>query len=160
MNQVETLRVILNRLGDHSYSAGVNGTCFDCPFATAPLRSDGTVAEWPEVSNDPTEAYFRCSLPGRNPQEVVWGEYAPCAEAEWLNVALGLLGAYEAAQGVCEALLEHIGPLPLRLLAERDADPGYRFGFTLATPSWIKLLEAVRDWKSAQIGFTQEPSDG
>lgn len=84
--------VVLKRFAaGHSYEGGVNGTCYECPFATPPLERNGREAPWHTISNDPTEAYFRCSLPGRT-SEVVWGEYAPCTEVEWANAALNGLG--------------------------------------------------------------------
>lgn len=82
------VQLVLARLGISEYAGGVNGTCYECPFATEPLRRTGELAPWGEVSNDPTEAYFRCSLPGRDAEAVVWGEYAPCTEDEWRRVGL------------------------------------------------------------------------
>lgn len=72
------------------YGGGFGGTCYECPFGSEPLAKDGTVAEWRDISNDPTEAYFCCSLPGRDNEAVVWGENAPCTEQEWWdgNVSL------------------------------------------------------------------------
>jgi len=75
----------MRRLVSSSYDGGVNGTCYECPYASPPLEKDGSVADWRDISNDPTEAYFRCSLPGRDNAAVVWGEYAPCTEAEWFE---------------------------------------------------------------------------
>jgi len=41
-------------------------------------------ASWRHSSNDPTEAYFRCSLPTRaDADRLAWGEYAPCETGEW-----------------------------------------------------------------------------
>lgn len=82
----ERLPYMVDRLTNHSYDGGLHGTCYECPFASVPLRSDGSVADWHEIDNDPTEAYFRCSLPGRDEQKVEWGEYAPCDEHEWVAV--------------------------------------------------------------------------
>jgi len=84
----QTIPILVSRLGVHSYEGGVNGTCYQCPFASAPLDRSGRVAAWGEISNDPTEAYFRCSLPGRDNVAVEWGEYAPCTEAEWSAAVL------------------------------------------------------------------------
>lgn len=77
---------VLRRFTD-SYGPGVGGTCYQCPFASEPLEKDGQVAAWNTISNDPTETYFRCFLPGRMP-DVEWGEYAPCTEKEWAQAAL------------------------------------------------------------------------
>jgi hypothetical protein len=80
--------VVLKRLcAEGSYEGGLNGTCYECPFASEPLERDGRVARWQDIANDPTEAYFRCHLPGR-PDDVVWGEYAPCSVEEWTKAAL------------------------------------------------------------------------
>lgn len=79
---------LLRRVFDMDYGGGVNGTCYECPFASEPLERDGKVARWEDISNDPTEAYFRCSLPGRNNTEVYWGEYAPCTATEWWDGVL------------------------------------------------------------------------
>jgi hypothetical protein len=95
------VRLALERLGNHDYSGGVNGTCYECPFATVPLDAAGRPD--PDVWNDPTEAYFRCSLPGRDNEAVVWGEYAPCTEGEWRKVALEAL--------VLASTVERFGPI-------------------------------------------------
>ena len=96
MKELELVRIVLHRLNDTSYSyseGGVGGTCYQCPFATEPLDMLGNIAH--DVWNDPTEAYFKCSLPGRNNEEVFWGEYAPCIESEWADAALEALTEYE-----------------------------------------------------------------
>lgn len=87
---LDLVRTVLQRIGlnDYSYSGGVNGTCYDCPFASEPLDAQGEID--PHVWNDPTEAYFRCSLPGRDPKPT-WGEYAPCDVKEWAQAALEAL---------------------------------------------------------------------
>jgi hypothetical protein len=88
----DQLRWGISRLASHTYDGGLHGTCYECPFASPPLRVDGSEAEWSEVHNDPTEAYFRCSLPTRAEGErVEWGEYAPCTETEWVAWLNGLL---------------------------------------------------------------------
>lgn len=69
----------------NSFEGGYNGSCYECPFASVPLRWDGSEAAWSEIDNDPTEAYYRCSLPGRDNASVVWGEYAPCTSEEWVD---------------------------------------------------------------------------
>lgn len=85
----ELITVVLMRLmKEAEYTGGVGGTCYECPFATAPLRYDGSEASYAEYCNDPTEAYFRCRLPGRDSNKVAWGEYAPCTRQEWLQAAL------------------------------------------------------------------------
>lgn len=76
---------LLRRLAVPTYDGGVNGTCYECPFASPPLERDGREANWRDIRNDPTEAYFRCSLPGRDNDAVVWGEYAPCTPEEWFD---------------------------------------------------------------------------
>ena len=81
----DLISVLLDRIGNHTYEGGVNGTCYQCPFASVPLQPNGREANWEEISNDPTEAYYRCYLPGR-PNDVEWGEYAPCDEKEWVSV--------------------------------------------------------------------------
>jgi hypothetical protein len=83
----------LSRLWNYSYfGGGPNGTCYECPYASPPLERDGREALWREISNDPTEAYYRCSLPLRVPEkEVEWGEYAPCTEKEWERAHMGML---------------------------------------------------------------------
>jgi hypothetical protein len=78
-----TVSWMLNRLTDASYEGGYNGTCYECPFASPPLIY-GRAATWAEVGNDPTEAVFKCSLPGRD-GKVEWGEYAPCTAEEWTS---------------------------------------------------------------------------
>lgn len=88
---IALVRVVLARIGSHSYEGGVNGSCLDCPFATPPLDQAGRSANWCDISNDPTEAYFRCGLPGRDHEEIIWGEYAPCTEREWAAAALEAL---------------------------------------------------------------------
>lgn len=79
------LQWVIQRLSSQDYAAGLHGTCYECPFASDPLGRDGLIAEWREVSNDPTEAYFRCSLPTRDADRsrVAWGEHAPCTILEW-----------------------------------------------------------------------------
>ena len=89
MSDKELIEIVLTRLGQMTYEGGVNGTCDGCPFATVPLDASGRVDH--NVWNDPTEAYFRCSLPGRDHEAVVWGEYAPCTEEEWAAAALEAL---------------------------------------------------------------------
>lgn len=85
----ELVTVVLKRLAEgHSYDAGVNGTCYECPFASVPLERSGREAVWSEISNDPTEAYFRCYLPGRDAPNPAWGEYAPCDVRDWTGAAL------------------------------------------------------------------------
>lgn len=86
-DQVQLLRrlVAMDR-----FEGGYGGSCYQCPFASQPLGMDGSVADWDEVWNDPTEAYFRCSLPLRPAAgQVAWGEYAPCTPEEWLDGVLG-----------------------------------------------------------------------
>lgn len=78
------------QINSHLYEGGVNGTCWGCPYASPPLRSDGSAPLWDEISNDPTEAYFICHLPNR-PDEPAWGEYAPCTSQEWLEFHVGVL---------------------------------------------------------------------
>lgn len=87
---IPPLQWMVNRLVNMTYEGGYNGTCYQCPFATEPLDRHGTKAIWSEISNDPTEAYFRCTLPGR-PDTVAWGEYALCSEKEWVAVILSML---------------------------------------------------------------------
>lgn len=82
-----TLEEKVRRLVTFDYQGGVNGTCYMCPYASPPLRKDGSVAPPEEISNDPTEAYFRCSLPGRN-DALEWGEYAVCSIEEWIKGAI------------------------------------------------------------------------
>lgn len=83
-------RRLLRRIIEPTYDGGFGGTCYDCVFASEPLRRDGTVAPWDEVANDPTEAWFRCSLSTRaeRENEVEWGEYAPCTAEEWFDAIL------------------------------------------------------------------------
>lgn len=85
------LQTILEHLGPTYHYAGVGGTCYECPFASVPLQQSGHAAEWDSISNDPTEAWFRCSLPGRDPDVVAWGEDAPCTQEEWVDAALAYL---------------------------------------------------------------------
>lgn len=106
MDQPEEAWNPLVRIFQHTYEGGVNGTCYECPYASKPLEKSGREAEWRDIANDPTEAYFRCSLPGRNNEEVAWGEYAPCTVPEWLAAhpdatitAKELLVAHEAPGG-------------------------------------------------------------
>lgn len=96
------IRVVLEQLANPSYP-GVNGTCYQCPFATEPLEASGAIAPWNTIANDPTEAYFRCLLPGRDPTKVAWGEHAPCSEQEWSNAALGVLASAEVALNAASA---------------------------------------------------------
>lgn len=86
MSLAKRLELLARAFDESVYSGGVHGTCYECPFASPPLRADGSEARWEEVSNDPTEAYFRCSLPTRRDREkkVEWGEYAPCTDREWV----------------------------------------------------------------------------
>lgn len=72
---------------NQTYEGGHGGTCYECPFASPPLTRTGRVAPWDEISNDPTEAYFRCSLPTRaeRDEQIEWGEYAPCTADEWIE---------------------------------------------------------------------------
>ena len=70
------------------------GSCYECPYASPPLRRDGSVADWDEVWNDPTEAYFRCNMPGRS-SDVVWGEDAPCTSRDIVNALLAHIRAIE-----------------------------------------------------------------
>lgn len=69
------------------HGGGPGGTCYECPFASVPLDRGGGVAH--DVWNDPTEAYFTCSLETRkNPTAATkpeWGEYAPCEHDEWVR---------------------------------------------------------------------------
>lgn len=92
------VRVVLERFAEcadfDSYRAGVGGTCYECPFASEPLDVFGEPAAWADIWSDPTEAYFRCHLPGR-PPDVTWGEYAPCTRAEWTAAALAELAEVE-----------------------------------------------------------------
>lgn len=86
-------REVLVRLRDRPYNGHPDGICYECPFASAPLDSAGRVESWDRISNDPTEAYFRCFLPSRDSSVVAWGEYAPCEEKDWYSAGLlGLLG--------------------------------------------------------------------
>lgn len=68
-------------LGD----GGLGGSCYGCLFASDPQRSDGSNAEYYEYANDPSEAWFTCSLPTRDPAapKPEWGEYSPCSPREW-----------------------------------------------------------------------------
>lgn len=75
---------MLNKLIYPDYTSGVDASCYQCPFASEPLNRDGSTADWREISNDPTEAYFRCSLPSRDNVKVAWGEHSPCSPREWL----------------------------------------------------------------------------
>lgn len=90
MDPAELVRTVLGQLAAPKYG-GAGGTCYECPFASVPLSSDGRVELWESISHDPTEAYFRCSLPGRDHAAVVWGEYAPCTEREWAAAGLAAL---------------------------------------------------------------------
>lgn len=84
----ESRRRLLRRIVEPNYyDGGFGGTCFGCVFASEPLWEDGTVAPWDEVSNDPTEAWFRCGLPTRaeRESEVEWGEHALCTAEEWFD---------------------------------------------------------------------------
>lgn len=75
---------LLGRLRyEGGFEGGHNGSCYRCPWASLPLDAAGREVPFEEVANDPTEAYFRCSLPGRDPGRPEWGEYAPCSAAEW-----------------------------------------------------------------------------
>lgn len=113
------VRQLLAKVGDHTYEGGVHGTCYECPFASPPLDNLGNVADWDDISNDPTEAYFRCSLPGRDNDAVEWGEYSPCEEFEWVNgVTSAALTQYEKAldaldriYGVCSTQVFESGYL-------------------------------------------------
>jgi hypothetical protein len=102
----ERLRVLLSRLGQHDdgYGPGVGGTCYECPFASKPLDRDGRIADWREIYNDPTEAYFRCHMPGRT-DAVVWGEYAPCTVKEWAALALATLQPVDDPSGAFSEFL-------------------------------------------------------
>jgi hypothetical protein len=84
---------LVDRLGNHSYDGGLNGTCYQCVFASPPLDADGQPAAF-GVHRPPTEAYFTCALPGRIPvEDPAWGEHAPCTEAEWVNALVAALAA-------------------------------------------------------------------
>jgi hypothetical protein len=98
-NPFKMLHVILGRLGKHDYDGGVSGTCYQCPFSDGPLDANGNVARWDDVAHDPTEAYFRCNLPGRDPEEIAWGEYAPCDESEWRSVGISIAKQIEEVNG-------------------------------------------------------------
>jgi hypothetical protein len=81
----DVLKWATRRLVSHDYGGGLHGTCYQCPFASAPLDSFGDAVPFGQVANDPTEAYFRCSLPTREESKrLSWGEYAPCTDDEWL----------------------------------------------------------------------------
>lgn len=82
------LKVLEQLASENGYDGGPDSTCYRCPFATEPLDRDGRVADWADIYNDPTEAYFRCGLPGRDNEEVFWGEYSPCTVREWTSAAL------------------------------------------------------------------------
>jgi len=126
----DTIRAIASRVGAHNYEGGVNGTCYECPFASEPLDISGRVARWDDISNDPTEAFFRCSLPGRDNETVVWGEHSPCSEQEWMSVLRTALARVQEAAEQAEKALGN-----LRCLAQEEIDnnpalgiPGYRKG--------------------------------
>ena len=85
---LDLTREVLTRLRDRPYNGHPDGTCLDCPFASPPLNNIGQIESWDEISNDTTEAYFRCFLPGRDPSVVEWGEYAPCEPNEWYAAGL------------------------------------------------------------------------
>lgn len=95
---------LLERLVTPSYEGGFGGTCYECPFSEGPFVNQwGTPPdEWNRVDNDPTEAYFRCNLPTRQPegQTPTWGEYAPCTEQEWFDALLPMVQAEAREQGV------------------------------------------------------------
>lgn len=99
-------RVVLEHLASpRLIYGGVGGTCYECPFATVPLDSAGRVARWEDVANDPTEAYFRCGLPGRDHEAAVWGEDAPCSEKEWATAALDALAGAPDKTGAGRLIL-------------------------------------------------------
>jgi hypothetical protein len=89
------IRERLLRIVSHAYDGGVHGTCYGCPYASGPLGSAGEIVPFSEVANDPTEAYFICSLPTRAEREkkVEWGEYAPCTTEEWATAHFDMLDA-------------------------------------------------------------------
>lgn len=115
------IRVVLEQLAHPSYP-GVNGTCYQCPFATEPLEASGATAPWENVMNDPTEAYFRCYLPGRDPK-VEWGEHAPCTEQEWSIAALGALASAEVALNATSAAADLLAGRSEAVEPELPADP-------------------------------------
>jgi len=55
--------------------------CDECPFGTLDQPYE-------EVSNDLTEAYYKCRLLRKR----VWGEYSPCEDRHWKKQALMELG--------------------------------------------------------------------
>lgn len=74
-----------------NYDTGPNGSCYGCPFATPPLDSAGNIAPPEDWENDPTEAWFRCSLPTRPDKgQVEWGEDAPCTPEQWWELIVDL----------------------------------------------------------------------
>lgn len=93
-DRTDVLRLLdrIRQTTDHAYHGGVNGTCYECPYASKPLERSGREAIWDEIRHDPTEAWFRCSLPGRS-DEVEWGEYAPCTQTEWLVAHVDMVKA-------------------------------------------------------------------
>lgn len=75
--------------GVYSYEGGYNGSCFECPFADGPYDSADGMQQHDYIHNcDHTEAYFRCTLPGRDNEAFVWGEDAPCTADEWVDGVL------------------------------------------------------------------------
>jgi hypothetical protein len=130
-----TLEEKITRLVTYGYDGGVNGTCYLCPYASPPLRRDGSAAPSEEVSNDPTEAYFRCSLPGRN-NAIEWGEYAVCSLEEWIVGAV--LPDIERLQTYAAEVVE------LRLRGEE-----YQTTLAAANDRALRMAEVAR--KSDQL---------
>lgn len=60
-------------------NSGLFEFCEGCPFAS--LDTDKNSAD--DVANDPTEAYYRCSLLNVS----VWGESPKCTMKDWQRKA-------------------------------------------------------------------------
>lgn len=110
MTEIAASLEALERLTGATYTGGYGGTCYQCPYASKPLRFDGSVADWHEVANDPTEAYFTCSLPTRKPTKAEWGEYAPCTADEWSEHHTAALRTEAARLAVIEFAARSILP--------------------------------------------------
>jgi hypothetical protein len=61
------------------WQGGPDQSCEACPFQRGYCDKEGRDIPYRNIANDPSESYYRCDLLGK----IVWGEYAPCTQADW-----------------------------------------------------------------------------